>query len=121
MRESHARVTTPAGVQGDASVGHFDQLQFPSLVLQENHHDIQPGAFGIPLQIFACWNLPVAHVTCSDEIFDHGELDAPILENGSQLLVTTLALGASPLPGTYRLSGTPRRLFPSNHVKSHAP
>ena len=75
MVERHPRIATDAGIQGNTSVRHFDQLQFPVLVFHENCQDFRPVAVGVALHVLARRDRPVAEIASPGESFDHDVLD----------------------------------------------
>src|SRR5437773_12437032 len=76
ITEGHARVAIHTCIQRNASVRKLDELQLPALVLSQHHEHVQPRPFGVPLNVFAGRNFLMAHVAGSDQVSDHGDLDA---------------------------------------------
>lgn len=78
MIERHPGIAAQAGIQGDAAVRHFDQLQFPVLILHKDRQDVRPVPIGVPLKIFPGRYRPVAEVASPGESFDHDVLDGRV-------------------------------------------
>ena len=51
MIERHPRIATPAGIQGDAAIGKFNQPQIAIFILNQNHQNIGAVTLRISLNI----------------------------------------------------------------------
>jgi hypothetical protein len=78
VAKAHPRIAIHARVQGDASIRKLDKLKLSILVLRQDHQDVQPKPFRIPLDVLSRRDFSVAHVAGSDEIPDHDGLDAKL-------------------------------------------